>query len=82
MCPHTAVGHLAMEAFAEDISFPFTRVTVGTADPAKFAGSVERILHTEIPLPKPLAKAMKKKKRVHVMGPTLSELSGYLDLHA
>ena len=82
MCPHTAVGHLAMEAFAEDISFPFTRVTVGTAHPAKFADSVERILHTEIPMPKPLAKAMKKKKRVHVMGSTLSELSGYLDLHA
>ncbi len=82
MCPHTAVGHLAMEDFAEDISFPFTRVTVGTAHPSKFADSVERILHTEIPLPKPLAKAMKKKKRVHVMGSTLSDLSNYLGLHA
>jgi threonine synthase len=79
MCPHTAVGHLAMEAFAADIGFPFTRVTVGTAHPAKFADSVERILHADIPMPEPLAKAMKKTKRVHVMAPRLSDLSDYLD---
>ncbi len=82
MCPHTAVGHLAMEKFAADISEPFTRITVGTAHPAKFADSVERILHTDIPMPAPLAKAMKKKQRVHVMGPTLADLSDYLAMHA
>lgn len=82
MCPHTAVGHLAMEKFASDISEPFTRITVGTAHPAKFADSVERILHTDIPMPAPLAKAMKKKQRVHVMGPTLDNLSDYLAKHA
>ena len=82
MCPHTAVGHLAMEAFAEDVSEPFTRITVGTAHPAKFADSVERILHTDIPLPAPLAKAMRKTKRMHVMPPKLSALSDYLDMHA
>ena len=81
MCPHTAVGHLAMEKFAEDISFPFTRITVGTAHPAKFADSVERILHSDIAMPAPLARAMKKKKRMHVMGPTLSDLSDYLAMH-
>jgi len=31
MCPHTAVGHLAMEKFAEDVTESFTRITVGTA---------------------------------------------------
>ena len=82
MCPHTAVGHLAMEKFAADIPEPFTRITVGTAHPAKFADSVERILHTDIPLPAPLAKSMKKTKRMHVMGPTLSDLSDYLAMHA
>lgn len=82
MCPHTAIGHLAMEEFAKDISFPFTRITVGTAHPAKFADSVERILHTKIPMPAPLAKAMKKKKRMHVMGPSLTDLSDYLEIHA
>lgn len=82
MCPHTAVGHLAMEKFAKDVEQPFTRITVGTAHPAKFADSVERILHTDIPLPKPLRKAMQKKKRMHVMGPTLANLSDYLAMHA
>ncbi len=82
MCPHTAVGHLAMEKFAADIAEPFTRITVGTAHPSKFADSVERILHTDIPLPEPLAKAMRKKKRMHVMEPTLDALSDYLETHA
>ena len=82
MCPHTAVGHLAMEKFAEDVTESFTRITVGTAHPAKFADSVERILHTDIPMPEPLAKAMKKKKRMHVMAPTLTALSDYLAMQA
>jgi len=82
MCPHTAVGHLAMEKFAADIPEPFTRITVGTAHPSKFADSVERILHTEIPLPAPLAKTMTKKKRMHIMSPTIDSLSDYLAIHA
>jgi threonine synthase len=82
MCPHTAVGHLAMEAFASDIDIPMTKITVGTAHPAKFADSVETILHTDIALPTPLARAMRKKKRVHVMPPKLEALADYLAIHA
>jgi len=44
MCPHTAVGHLAMDAFSKDVDLDFIKVTVGTAHPAKFADSVERII--------------------------------------
>lgn len=82
MCPHTAVGHLAMEAFSKDVDLDFVKVVVGTAHPAKFADSVERIIREDVPLPKPLQKAMKKKKRVHVMPPTLEALDAYLALHA
>ncbi len=82
MCPHTAVGHLAMEQFAEDVGHPITKITVGTAHPAKFADSVERILHTDISLPNALAKVMKKKKRMHVMAPTLEDLTDYLAINA
>jgi len=57
----------------------FIKVTVGTAHPAKFADSVERIIREDVPLPAPLAKAMKKKKRVHVMPPTLVALENYLE---
>ena len=82
MCPHTAVGHLAMDAFAKDVDLDFIKVTVGTAHPAKFAESVERIIREDVPLPAPLAKAMKKKKRVHVMPPTLVALKNYLEMYA
>ena len=81
MCPHTSVGHLAMEAFAKDIDRDFIKVTVGTAHPAKFADSVERIIREDVPLPAPLAKAMRKKKRVHVMEPSLEALEDYLAAH-
>lgn len=81
MCPHTAVGHLAMEEFSKDVDRDFIKVTVGTAHPAKFADSVERIIREDIPLPKPLAKAMRKKKRVHVMPPNLAALENYLAMH-
>ncbi len=82
MCPHTAVGHLAMEAFCDGVETDFTKVTVGTAHPAKFSGSVERILHTDLPVPAPLVRAMRKQKRVHIMQPALDSLADYLAIHA
>ena len=82
MCPHTAIGHMAMDAFAEDIDFPFIKVTVATAHPAKFADSVERILREDVPLPPALAAVMDKTKRRHVMEPSIENLSEYLDANA
>jgi len=82
MCPHTAVGHLAMALFALDLQDPFIKVTVATAHPAKFADSVERITREDIDMPAPLAEAMRKTQRVHVMPPNLENLSDYLAMHA
>lgn len=78
MCPHTAVGHLAMEAFAEDISTDFIRVTVSTAHPSKFADDVERIIEKPVEMPILLQKSMKSEKVVHKMSPTLDALADYL----
>ena len=79
MCPHTAVGHLGMEAYkAAHPNVDATLVTVGTAHPAKFADSLEAILREDIPLPPPLADAMRKKPRVYDMLPTLDALAGYV----
>jgi len=78
MCPHTAVGHLAMTKFSEDVTRPFIKMTVSTAHPAKFADDVSRILHEDIDLPEPLAKLMTKKPSVHVMKPSLDALAAYL----
>lgn len=74
MCPHTAVGHLAMQSFSDDVDIEFLKVTVATAHPAKFADSVERILRTEIPLPEPLQKAMGREKIMVEMPPNLDAL--------
>jgi len=79
MCPHTAIGHLAMQDFAQHISDDAIKITVSTAHPAKFADSVSRILRTDVPLPKPLAKIMKKTKRVHVIPPKIEALADYLE---
>jgi len=78
MCPHTAVGHLAMNEFADDFDGTFTKITVATAHPAKFADSVERIIGEDIPLPAPLAKSMRRQKRVTALAPTLEALRDYL----
>ena len=79
MCPHTAVGHLAMKEFSKDISIPFASVCVATAHPAKFAESVERILRTDIKLPKPLEKAVSRKKIVHISKPDLDDVMNFIE---
>lgn len=79
MCPHTAIGHMAMNAFADDIDIDFIKVTVATAHPAKFADSVERILRTDIPLPAPLQKAMNREKSFKQIPPNLDDLVQIID---
>jgi threonine synthase len=79
MCPHTAVGHLAMDAFSKDVTRPFIKVTVATAHPAKFADSVERIIGEDITLPTALSALMDKEKRVTPLSPNLEALKEFLD---
>ena len=78
MCPHTAVGHLAMEDFATDVDIPFIKVTVATAHPAKFRDDVERIIHEKVPFPEELAKMMKRTPEKTVIKSTLKGLESVL----
>ena len=78
MCPHTAVGYMAMQEFTETLQ-DYIRVTVSTAHPAKFKDEVERIIHEEIPLPASLKKSMLGKKNKHSMTADLVELAKFLD---
>lgn len=82
MCPHTAVGHLALEQFSKRQDTQFTAVNVATAHPAKFADDVVRILAQGIDVPQPLKDIMTKTPRVHVMAPTLGALADYLSATA
>lgn len=79
MCPHTAVGHLGMQAYREMHEGDATFITVGTAHPAKFADSIERIIGEDVPLPPALAEAMAKRKRVKTIRPELSALSKQIE---
>ena len=82
MCPHTAVGHLGMQAFRDaHPALEATFVTVGTAHPAKFADSLEDILREPIPTPPALAEAERKTPRVQDMPPSLNALAAYVGCH-
>lgn len=78
LCPHTAVGHMGTLAFRDRYDLDATYLTVGTAHPAKFADSLEGIIHEDIALPPPLAAAMKRPPRVTTLSPTLDALKAHL----
>ena len=78
LCPHTAVGHLGMNAFRHAFPIDATFITVGTAHPAKFADSLETILREPVPLPDVLADAMAQEPVVHSMPPYLDTLSDFI----
>ena len=79
MCPHTTVGHLAMERYLESEARDVTPVTVATAHPAKFQAEVERILHEDIALPPALAKLERRRMAVTDIVPQMGALESYLD---
>ncbi len=78
MCPHTAVGHLALQDFTAATDKTYTKITVSTAHPAKFKDEVERVIRANVPLPAPLKRSIKAKSRKHLMAPSLADLDAYI----
>lgn len=78
MCPHTAVGHLAMENFAQTHSGDFTKIIVSTAHPAKFKDDVERIVRDPVPIPPALQQYVDAPSKKHLLAPSLEALARYL----
>ncbi len=78
MCPHTAIGHMAMQKFKDFGGQNFTRVCVSTAHPAKFKDEVERIIHEDIPLPAALQKCVAAPSFSHDMAADIGALADYL----
>lgn len=79
MCPHTAVGHLALENFTDSKDRAFTKVTVSTAHPAKFRDDVQRIIQTDISLPQSLQAYVDAPSHKQVISPKLDALAVCLD---
>lgn len=82
MCPHTAVGHLAMDKFAESTQRAYTKITVSTAHPAKFRSDVERILREDLDLPPALQASVDAPSHKHIMAPNIDALRSYLSEEA
>lgn len=82
MCPHTAVGHLAMDKFAETSHRKYTKITVSTAHPAKFLDEVERILREDLELPSSLQASVDAPSHKHIMAPNIDSLRTYLGAEA
>jgi len=78
MCPHTAVGHMAMNDFAASTDTDYTKITVSTAHPAKFKDEVEQIIREDIPLPAALQTSVDMPSHKHVMAPSLPALDDYI----
>ena len=78
MCPHTAIGHMALQSFMRDVNRNVTQVTVSTAHPGKFQPDVDRILREDLPLPPPLAELMNRKPSVKKTSSELSALERFL----
>ena len=78
MCPHTAVGHLAMKEFSKANGDDFTKITVSTAHPAKFKDDVERIVRDPVPIPPALQYYVDAPSKKHILKPSLEELAAYL----
>ncbi len=80
ICPHTAIAHLAMQAFSQDNDGePYSEITVSTAHPAKFKDDVERIIHEPIALPQALQDSIDAPSHKQIILPTLDALNQYLN---
>lgn len=79
MCPHTAVGYAAAQAYKEKIDDRGVFLMLATAHPAKFAEAVERIAATPVDLPPSLAAALAAQPKVTTIEPSLPALRTFLD---
>lgn len=71
--PHTAVGHLALEAELRD--HPGANgVVLATAHPAKFAETIEPLIGEALDVPPALAEAMGRETREERLAPELAAL--------
>jgi threonine synthase len=74
--PHTAIAYRGLDAFPDEDS---PAAFLATAHPAKFKDVVEPAIRAHVPLPTPLAEAMRKPRIVERIGPELRQLVGLLD---
>lgn len=82
VCPHTAVGLLASEAWLQaHPDSPVHAVSLSTAHPAKFTEIVQQATGIVPPLPPQLADVQNKPKQATPIDNTLDDLEAFLNAH-
>jgi threonine synthase len=79
MCPHTAVGYVALERLfrAPDMTTA-TGVVLATAHPAKFGSVIEPVLGKPVPMPERLQEYVRKEKRATFLPNDYDHVKKYL----
>ena len=78
MCPHTAIGFLAMEDYRKTQETPFYGIVLSTAHYAKFLPEMEPVLGTKLPIPERLENLLVKQKVATPMPVDFAAFKQYL----
>ena len=78
MCPHTAVGYLAMERFLETAEKPANAIVLGTAHPVKFGEVVEPLIGRPVEIPERLQSMLGTEKLSIPMGSDFESFKSWL----
>ena len=78
MCPHTAIGYLALEDYRKTQETPFYGIVLSTAHYAKFLPEMEPVLGTKLPIPERLENLLVKQKVATPMPVDFAAFKQYL----
>lgn len=74
LCPHTAVGYLAIQAHQKETRGTSPYVCLATAHPAKFKETVEDAIGEQFPLPAELERISKLEKKAGLVSTNYEEI--------
>ncbi|MCZ2394499.1 MAG: threonine synthase [Chitinophagales bacterium] len=78
LCPHTAVGYLAIQKFLEEHPSPANAVVLSTAHPVKFGEVVEPLIDAKIEIPERLKDMLGSEKKSIAISSDFNELKKWL----
>lgn len=78
LCPHTAVGYLAMEVFLNTQSGPSNNIVLSTAHPVKFGEVVEPLIGKAVEIPQRLKDMLGSEKKSIPMSSEFEEFKTWL----
>lgn len=78
LCPHTAVGYLAMQDFLKENPGPANAIVLGTAHPVKFGEVVEPLIGKSVEIPERLQRMLGTEKKSLPMSSQFEDFKAWL----